>query len=150
MLNWKFCFGKQCKYLIANIRYLESDDRSKKRSYDEMAHDSDEGGFSGDEETVEKMEQFEHKYNYRFEEPDQDFLKRYPRTMTGSLRQKDERRKQNREEVKERKEQEKQQKRHELKQLKAIKRKEIEERLNKLKEVTGNADIEFEVCGTYF
>jgi protein KRI1 len=150
MLNWKFCFGKQCKYLIAYIRYLESDDRSKKRSYDEMAHDSDEGGFSGDEETVEKMEQFEHKYNYRFEEPDQDFLKRYPRTMTGSLRQKDERRKQNREEVKERKEQEKQQKRHELKQLKAIKRKEIEERLNKLKEVTGNADIEFEVCGTYF
>jgi protein KRI1 len=95
---------------------------------------------------VEKMEQFEHMYNFRFEEPDQEFLKRYPRTMTGSMRQKDDRRRLNREEVKERKKQEKESKRQELKQLRAVKRKEIEERLEKLKEVTGNAAIEFEVC----
>jgi protein KRI1 len=125
-------------------RYLETEDDDHVPTYEEVLHDSDEN-LSEDEKNVEQMEQFEHKYNFRFEEPDQDFVKRYPRTMTGSLRQQDDRRKVHREELKERKEREKEAKRQELKQLKAIKRKEIAERLEKLKQITGNTDITFEV-----
>jgi len=70
-------------------------------------------------------------------------LLRYPRTMENSMRKKDTRRAQKRAEVKQRKEQEKQQKKEELKQLKALKRKEIEDKIEKLKEVTGNITLIF-------
>lgn len=105
-------------------------------------HDSDEN-LSEDEKNIERQEEFEHKYNFRFEEPDQEFIKRYPRTMENSLRRKDNRRSQKRAEVKQRKEEEKLRKKEELMQLKALKRREIEEKIEKLKEITGNDDIQF-------
>lgn len=132
-------------FICVCCRYLDQDgDDEDDEAPNKVVHDSDEN-LSEDERTVEQMEHFEHKYNFRFEEPDQDFVKRYPRTMNSSLRQKDDRRKVHREELKERKEREKEAKRQELKQLKAVKRKEIAERLEKLKEITGNTDINFEV-----
>lgn len=63
---------------------------------------------------------------------------RYPRTMENSMRKKDTRRAQKRAEIRERKEKEKQRKKEELKQWKALKRKEIEEKIEKLKEITGD------------
>ncbi|GJQ79155.1 hypothetical protein Trydic_g5406 [Trypoxylus dichotomus] len=128
---------------ILNNRFLESEDKNYVPSYDEIIHDSDDG-LSEDEKEIEKQDEFEHKYNYRFEEPDEEFIKRYPRTIESSLRRKDDRRKVKRAEVKERKEKEKQQKMEEIKQMQILKKKEIEEKIQKLKEITGNSEIAFD------
>lgn len=58
---------------ILNKRYLEEENADYVPTYDEIVHDSDEG-LSEDENQILKQEEFEHKYNYRFEEPDQEFV----------------------------------------------------------------------------
>lgn len=64
---------KFLKDYILNKRYLEDEDADYVPTYDEIIHDSDEG-LSEDENEILKQEEFEHKYNYRFEEPDQEFV----------------------------------------------------------------------------
>ncbi|CAH1113712.1 unnamed protein product [Psylliodes chrysocephalus] len=127
---------------ILNKKYLDNDDIDYIPTYEEVIHDSDED-LSNDEEHVDKQEEFEHKYNFRYEEPDQEFIKRYPRTMENSLRKTDDRRKLKRQEVKERKKHEKEEKMQDIKKMQELKRKEIEEKLEKLKEITGNESLGF-------
>lgn len=141
------------KYLrdfILNKRYIfrssdEEDDEEDivKKSEKETKLDQplDYVDLSEEEKIVENQETFERKFNFRFEEPDPEFIKSYPRTIADSMRRKDNKRKEKRKEYKERKEAEKQKKKEEIKRLKNLKRKEIAQKLEKLKKITGNYDL---------
>ncbi|VDM09877.1 unnamed protein product [Wuchereria bancrofti] len=98
-----------------------------------------------DEEELEREDEFERKYNFRYEEPDQDFIKHYPRIVKQSLRKKDERRKQKRDAYKERKKLQKQTRKDEIKELRTLKKKEIEEKLKKLKKLAADDDLPLNV-----
>ncbi|KFB40304.1 hypothetical protein ZHAS_00007790 [Anopheles sinensis] len=96
---------------------------------------------SEDEEELEKQEEYERKYNFRFEEPDTEFIKRYPRTMEDSVRIERNKRKEDRQALKERKQKEKEQQRRELEELKAVKLQEIKERIQRLKEIAATENL---------
>ncbi|CAG5019979.1 unnamed protein product [Parnassius apollo] len=122
---------------ILNKRYLDEGDAGE--AEDRIRDDAD---LEADEEIVEEQGKFERAYNFRFEEPDDEYLKRFPRTMN-YIRPKDDRRSRKRAEVRARKEEEKKKKMEEIARLKAFKLKEIQEKIAKLKEVTGNQDLAF-------
>ncbi|XP_068130471.1 protein KRI1 homolog [Hyperolius riggenbachi] len=127
---------------ILNKEYVESESEEDEEcppALEEAPHvsDSEDEG----ELFLKKQEDFERKYNFRFEEPDSDLIKTFPRTIAQSVRSKDDRRKKKRDEIKERKKKEKDKKKEELKQLKNLKRKELQEKLQKLRELTGDQEL---------
>ncbi|KRZ15148.1 Protein KRI1 -like protein [Trichinella zimbabwensis] len=111
-------------YLL-NRRYREKDDG------DAVVDNVD---YEEDEILLEKQSEFERKHNFRFEEPNAHTIITYPRDVKDSLRRKDDSRKQIRERQKERKEREKLKREEEVKLLKNLKKKEISEKLEKIKE----------------
>ena len=92
-----------------------------------------------DEQRDEEMENFEQKYNFRFEEGTGAYLTTYQRQAPeDTLRRKDDSRKEKRIEKKERLEDEKRKKQEELNKLKQLKRDEILEKLHKAELLAGN------------
>ncbi|KAJ8716945.1 hypothetical protein PYW08_005344 [Mythimna loreyi] len=122
---------------ILNKPYLQDGDIGE--AEDKIRDDEE---LEADEERVEEQGKFERAYNFRFEEPDQEYLKRFPRTMN-YIRPKDDRRSKKRAEVRARKDEEKKRKMEEIARMKALKLKEIQEKIAKIKEVTGNEELAF-------
>ncbi|KAL0993053.1 hypothetical protein UPYG_G00102650 [Umbra pygmaea] len=138
-LDQKECFLRD---FVLNKGYIDKDAEDRIPSYDEVVNEEVEDSEEDGEMFLERQEDFERQYNFRFEEPDAQTIKTYPRTIA-SVRSKDERRKLKREEVRNRKIKEKEQKREQLKQLKNMKRNEILAKLQQLQELTGNEQLAF-------
>ncbi|KAM0753786.1 Krr1-domain-containing protein [Meredithblackwellia eburnea MCA 4105] len=104
-------------------------------AHDPSAHDED------DEEFEEQAEEFENKYNFRFEEEAGAAIQTHSRQLTATTARKPtaavSARARARDVAKERKEEEKRLRKEEVRRLKALKRKEVEEKLLKIIEAGG-------------
>ena len=120
-----------------------SDGDQKKSAQRDDGNDSDDSL-----EALDKMDDFEAKYNFRFEEAEANTksgadlsLMTYARGQTmNTLRRKDETRREKRLTRKERKAAERKEKEEQLKRLKNAKRQEMTEKLNEIKTVLGQTE----------
>ncbi|KAJ0400697.1 hypothetical protein ATCC90586_008600 [Pythium insidiosum] len=123
--------------------YLSSGGWKEKKNviphYEDIVKEDEE-----DAEELEKMEQFEHSYNFRYEEEGSSVIQTYSRQIEDSMRRKDDSRKRKREERKERKALERLKKEEELKRLKNLKQAEIQSKLEKIAKLMGKTNTEEE------
>ncbi|RLN56098.1 hypothetical protein BBJ29_006718 [Phytophthora kernoviae] len=103
--------------------------------YDDIVKEDEE-----DAEELEKAEDFEHAYNFRFEEQDGGIIQTHSRHVDDSMRREDDSRKRKRAERKERKALERQKKEEELRRLKNLKQAEIEQKLKKVARLMGEQE----------
>ena len=123
--------GWKTKDKINDTPKTEADDTGS------LSGDSD----SEDEAFLERVDEFETKYNFRFEEEGGHAIASHARKVDDSVRVKESKRKRERESKKERKDEEKKHKLIELQRLKNLKREEIKNRLAEIEKVTGNVGL---------
>ncbi|KAJ4831320.1 hypothetical protein Tsubulata_035854 [Turnera subulata] len=90
-----------------------------------------------DEEELDKQEEYEGSYNFRFEEQAGDRVMGHSRKVEGSVRKKENARKEQRKNKEERMKIAEQERKDELKHLKNLKKKEMKKRMEKVMEVAG-------------
>lgn len=95
------------------------------------------------DEEFERAEEFETKYNFRFEEAAGGEIQTHGRDAGASLRRVDDSRKKAREQAAARKAEQKQERMEELKRLKNLKKQEIMDKIAKIKEVAGVDGVDF-------
>lgn len=106
-------------------------DKQKHPRYQDIVNEEDVDD-DEDAQAISKAEEFEHQYNFRFEEEGGTSITTHTRSVEGSMRRTDDQRKRKREERKERKAIERQQKEDQLRRLKNLKQIEIQEKLQQL------------------
>lgn len=89
------------------------------------------------EEEVEKAEEFEEQYNFRYEHQDAANIITHPRHIEESMRRQESKRQRERESAKLRKQEEKIRQQEEIKRLKNLKRQELMQKAEKLIKVSG-------------
>ncbi|KAJ2147030.1 Ribosome biogenesis protein Kri1 [Coemansia sp. RSA 678] len=97
-----------------------------------------------DDNLIDRTDDFESKFNFRFAEDGGTQITSYPREIEGSLRRTDDRRKQARERAKERKAELKRQKAEELKRAKNQKKRAVMDKLAEIQAITGNSNVGFD------
>ncbi|PFH37524.1 zinc finger, zz type domain-containing protein [Besnoitia besnoiti] len=95
-----------------------------------------------DELNVDQADAFEATYNFRFEEEGGADILGHARRVEGSVRQKNDKRRRQREAKKARLAEEKAQRDEELRRLKAAKKQEILDRIRKIQEMTGHMEVD--------
>ncbi|XP_059641494.1 uncharacterized protein LOC132283548 [Cornus florida] len=94
-------------------------------------------GISDDEEEIEKQDDYEREFNFRFEEKAGDRVLGHSRVVEGSVRKKENARKTQRKSKEERMAHAEVERKEELKRLKNLKKKEMNEKLRKIRETAG-------------
>ncbi|KAF9093727.1 KRRI-Interacting protein 1 [Mortierella sp. GBA35] len=120
-------------------------DKSQKKtpSYKEIIREEDLSDLEKSEEELEAAEEFESKYNFRFEDDGGANLMGYSRTIDDSVRHTDDKRKRQRQAAKERKKADKIRQQEELKRAKNLKKQEIFNKLKQIQDITGNKTVGF-------
>ncbi|KAG0045032.1 hypothetical protein BGZ83_009720 [Gryganskiella cystojenkinii] len=121
-------------------------DKSQKKSdaFQKVVREDDLDELEKSEDELDAAEEFESKYNFRFEEAEGNSLTGYTRTIDDSVRNKDDKRKRQRQAAKARKSEEKVRKLEELKRAKNVKKQEIYDKLKQIQEITGNKTVGFD------
>lgn len=114
---------------ILNKGWAEEDEKDFVPTYDEIVND--------DDDELQEHAKFERQFNFRYEEPDHDLIKNYPRTIANSVRKNNEGRKEKRKRKQDRKLKEKEERKQEIERLKKLKLDEIETKLQILSENAG-------------
>lgn len=117
---------------ISQRKWAEADPEDFVPSYKEIIEEVKE---------YEKAEEYEKKYNFRYEEAGGTEIVGHSRKVEGSLRRSKDKRKLAREEKRRRKAEEKARRAEELKRLKNLKRKEIAKKLSQIQELAGSKDL---------
>ena len=118
------------KQFIMNRGWVEAAEEESEESEEEINYEEDEA-------YLERAEQYEHGYNFRFEEPGGAQITTHPRQIGDSVRREDDRRRKRRAERAERKAAEEEGRAAELRRLKNLKKDEVKARLREIEEVAG-------------